>query len=318
MRKKPKIFVAAQDPGGWKAIWPVVQKLKKKFLIKIFLEKLPEKTLIELFKKEKPDLVFTATSLGDSIEKKIIKVARVQKIKTVSLIDFWSSYKLRFGKYLPDYILVIDEIMKKEMAREGFDPQKLVITGSPCFDAFKAAKRKGKFITFFSQPFSELGINSDYNEMQVFEDLVAVLEKLRPGTSLKIKFHPREKKLKKFDKIIKKSILDCSIVKTGAEDLIKKSKLVLGMNSVALFQAAMMGKTVLSYQPNLKGLDPLISNRFGLSTVVYKKKDLAPAFKKMISVRPEKKNLKIIKKYTQNNSTQKVINFITKLLKNGL
>lgn len=350
--KKIKVIFAAQDPGGFNTILPVIKKLKKNsgFLLKIILANqskdmaknqrinyrdgnyLTEKTIARFFKKESPDLIFTATSVGYSLEKKIVKLAKRQKIKTVAIIDIWSNYKLRFSDpgtknltYLPDYILVIDRLMKKEMISQGFDSKKLIITGNPFFDTFPiltSSSRKEKVISFFSQPFSESCKKDknylDYsNEIQVFRDIVRALEKFQLKIPLKIKFHPRDTKLNKLDKIIKGSKLNISIEKKlSAENLIKKSKLIIGINSMVLFQAAMMDKPVLSYQPNLKKPDPLISNRLGLSWAVYKKKNLYPALKKLLSIRGKKQNRELIKRYTQNKSTQKVIDFIINLLKN--
>ena len=350
MKKKIKILFAAQDPGGFNTILPVIKELKKKkkFLSKLILANqsrniakkygvryqngnyLTKDSLAKLIESEHPDLILTATSQGLSIEKKITKIARIQKIRTIAIIDFWSNYGLRFSDpgsknlaYLPDYILVIDKIMKKEMTDQGFDPRKLIVTGSPFFDTFsKSTKQKERenLLVFFSQPFSELFKSGDrnylgYNEIQVFEDLVEVLEKLQLKMPIKIKFHPRVRKLNKFDRIIKNSKLKISIEKKlSAEDLIKKSKLVMGMNSVVLFQTAVMGKGVLSYQPNLKEADPLISNRLGLSAAVYKKKDLYSELKKLLSAKPKKRNPGLIKKYTKNNSTKKVIDFIQSVI----
>lgn len=351
MKRRIKIIFAAQDPGGFNAVLPVIKELKKKknFLLKLILanqaqdiaerekinyqkgNRLTEKKLTKLIQEEHPDLIFTATSQGLSIEKRITKIAKAKKIKTLAIIDFWSNYKLRFSApgtenlaYLPDHILVIDKIMKKEMINQNFEPKRIIITGNPFFDGFPQlikSKNKEEIISFFCQPFSELFKKSDkaylgYNEIQVFEDLVKVFEKLQIKIPIKIKFHPRAKRLNKFDKIIRNSKLNISIEKKlTAEDLIKKSKLVVGMNSMVLFQAAMMGKSVLSYQPNLRKPDPLISNRLGLSMAVYKKKNLYPTLKRLLSGKLPKRNQKIIEKYTQNKSTQKVIDSIESIVK---
>jgi len=349
MKRKHKIIFAAQDPGGFNAIFPVIKDLKKKkFHLKVILageskeiaqrkkinyqdgNSLTDRLLLQLFNKESPDLVFTGTSIGESIEKRITRIARIKKIKTCAIIDFWSNYKLRFSNpktkkldYLPDYFLVIDEMMKEDMIKKGFKAEKIFITGNPFFDTFpepRKHKEKEDLITFFSQPFSELFKKDSkeylgFDEIQVLKDLIKVLERLRPKTSLIVKLHPRDKELNKFDKIVKNSKLNILIKKKEpVEDLIRKSKLVIGMGSAVLFQAVLMGKAVLSYQPNLKKTDYLISNRLGLSRAVYKEKDLCPALKILLTS-PSKGDLKLREKYTQSNSTKEVIKFITNFLK---
>lgn len=351
MKKGTKIIIVAQDMGGFNAVFPVIKELKKrKNPLKILLAGksreraqklkinyqdagcLDDKALSGLLEKERPGLLFTAISIGESIEKRMTKIARMQKIKTCTIADFWTNPRLCFGDlktekldYLPDYFLVIDEIMKKEMIELGFNPGKIFITGSPFFDSFSKlanSKQEEKIISFFCDPFSEIFKKKDrgflgFDEIQVFKDLVGALEKLQIKLPFIVKFHPRAKKLNKFDKIIKNSRLKILIEKKlSAEELIKKSKLVTGMNSVVLFQAAMIGKAVLSYQPNLNRPDPLVSNRLGLSKGVYRKKELYPALKKLLSNKAKKKNFKLMREYTHNKSTQKVMRFITNILKN--
>ncbi len=307
MKRKVKIWFAAFDQGGKEALIPVIEKLKKdkKFVVKTFFKDLPGKL------QEKPDLIFTATGIGKTVDKKMLELAAKEGIKSVSLVDFWSNYKLRFGKVLPDYILVIDPIMKKEMAEADFPRKKLVVVGNPAFDKFRVFGKKGEYVSFFSQPFSELKINPGYDEIEVLKDIVESLEKLGFEGKLKIKLHPRAKCKRKFDGIMKKTSLDCSL--TDSKNLLENSKAVFGMNTAVLFRAALGGKPVLSYQPELKGNDPLISNRLGLSLPVYEKKDLIKAMEKILSGRSARKNKSIFNKYARGNSTLKTVKFIKKI-----
>lgn len=349
-RKKHKIIFTAQDPGGFNAMAPVIKKLEKdsRFDVSVILAKhaciYAEKQNIRYLNADKSsfniseaDLVFTGTSFGDSIEKKIIFTAKEKGIPTISIVDFWTDYTPSFSdpekrnfKYLPDYILAADETMKKEMEAEGFPRNKIFVTGNPSFDFFgkRVNKKTDKnLITFFCQPMSELykKNSKDYknatkfSEVQVFSDIAEVIEKIDPNKRIIIDFHPRAKKFNKFDKIIKKSKLKIEKnIKPYGKNSIENSEIIIGMSTVVLFEAALAGKKVLSYQPGSdKNSDYLASNRLGLSLPVYKKEDLYPAFKKIIFHKQKAKNLKLIKKYTQNNSTKKVINFINIILKNN-
>ncbi|MEK7658934.1 MAG: NTP transferase domain-containing protein [Patescibacteria group bacterium] len=346
--KKHKIIFTAQDPGGFNAIAPVIKSFEKdaRFDVSVILAKhaciYAEKQNIKYLNADKTsfdisgaDLIFTGTSFGDSIEKKIIFEAKEKGIPTISIVDFWTDYTPSFSdpekrnfKYLPDYILAVDEIMKKEMEAEGFPKNKIFITGNPSFDSFdtKLNKKADKnLITFFCQPMSELykKDSKDYknatkfSEVKVFYDIVEAIEKIDLNKKIIIDFHPRAKKLNKFDKIIKKSKLKIEKnIKPYGENSVKNPEIIIGMSTVVLFEAALAGKKVLSYQPGLKKkIDYLASNRLGLSLPVYKKEDLYLALKRLIFQKSKAKNLKLIKKYTQNNSTQKVINFINDILK---
>ncbi len=347
-RKRYKIIFTAQDPGGFNAITPVIKKLRrdKRFNVSVVLAKhaclFAEKQKIRYLDADKTpfditgaDLILTGTSFGDSIEKRIIAMAKAKNIPTISIIDFWTDYAPSFSdsetgnfKYLPDYILAVDEIMKKEMVLNGFPPEKIFITGNPSFDSFSRIiqpKTNKDLIAFFPQPFSEILKNNSkdykdyikFDEVQILEDIVKVLEKIDLNKRIVINIHPRAKKLDKFDKVIENTKLKIKKEKKlYNKNLIEKSEIVIGVNSVVLFQAAMRGKKVLSYQPGIKSSDLLISNRLGLSVPVYKKKDLYRTFKKMLSQKVRKNNSKPVKKYTENKSTQKVIDFIINTLKN--
>ena len=69
---------------------------------------------------------------------------------------------------------------------------------NPFFDTFPGLSRsekKEKIISFFSNPISEVykkdaKDHPGYDEIQVFRDLVEVLEKLKIRTSIKVRFHP--------------------------------------------------------------------------------------------------------------------------------
>jgi len=347
MKKKHKIIFTAQDPGGFNAIVPVIKKLEKdaRFSISVILAKhaclLAEEQNIKYSDADKKsfdvsgaDLIFTGISFADSIEKKIIFLAKAENIPTISIVDFWTDYAPSFSdpetknlKYLPDYILVIDEIMKKQIIAEGLPKDKIFITGNPSFDFFvkKANQKTDKnLITFFCQPLSELykknsqdyKNSTNFNEVQVFEDIVKALEKIDLNKKIIIDFHPRAKKFDKFDKIIKNSRLKIEKnIKSYNKNSIEKPEIIIGMSTVVLFEAALAGKKVLSYQPGLKGEDPLLSNRLGLSVPVYKKSELKEALVKLILDKSIKSSPKIVEKYTKNNSTKKVIDFMIGVLK---
>jgi len=345
---KNKIIFAAQNPGGFNALWPVIKKISRQAKLQVVLaaeakeiarnkkiafvdaDTKNDKELKEIIVNFKPRAVLAGTSQGLSIDKKIIVWARQKKIPTISIIDFWSNYKMRFSSpgtddliYLPDAICVADEYMKKQMVKEGFEARRLFITGNPFFDTFgNYANKKGRYIIFAEQPFSELFVKSgkmdkasNFNEVKIFSDFVEVLEKQKTKYPVLIALHPRCKNINKFDKIIAASSLKISVFEGDTKNLWKKASLILGINSMVLFQSALEGKKVLSYQPGIKkGQDPLVSNRLGLSQAAYGYLDLERKIKQILDQIKSAGNYeKIRQKYVNNNSTQKVIEVIRKL-----
>lgn len=319
-----EIIFAAKDPGGFNALLPIIKKIGGK----VFLDgesrnlalqnkleftdgsRLTQKQVEKIISIFKPKIIVTGTSLGiNSLDKKFIRASKKYKIPVVAILDFWVNYIERFEKAIPDKILVMDEIAKEEMIVLGIPKNKIIATGNPLFDSFKKPKKKGQLIVFFSQPFSEYGYRLGLNESKIFGEITKALEELKIKLPIKIKLHPREKKQNKFNKIIEKSNLDIKISNEPVEKLIKQARLVIGMNSMTLFQSCMVGKKVLSYQPHLNEPDPLITNRLGLSEAVYFKKDLKRAIRKILTF----KQRKTAKYKLPKNVTTRIINILHRL-----
>lgn len=333
MKKDFKIIFVAQDAGGFNTILPVIKRMKKdkRFNVVVWVagksSDLAKKNNIKslknpigiklLLEKENPDLIFTATSCGLSLEKKIIKAS---KVPTISIVDFWSNYSVRFGfkkQYVSDYILVIDQIMKKELIDFGIEKNKIFITGNPCFDYLYLVKEENNnLVCFFSQPFSELDktVNPcNFNEVKIFRDIIRVLERIPIPFKVIIKIHPKGENIGKFSEIIKNSKLSIKIEKNlSTEELIKKSSIIIGINSMALFISSLMGRKTISFQPGLKGKDFLLSNKLGLSVLARNEKELQIA---LTDKEPFVLKKDIIERYARNNATEKVIEFICQILK---
>ena len=326
MKRKSKIIFVAEDRGGLDALLPVINKIKgfDNFSVKIvlaggaaeFADKNKIKHSENIDFKIKSDLILLGTSGSDlSVDKRIIQIARESNILTISFVDSWSNYHLRFGKkgqFLPDYILVIDERMKKELETyltKIKKSAKVVITGSPRFDKI-VHSNSGDSVIFYSQPLKGY-------ELKVFKDVVDSLERFRCFRKVILKLHPNEKNVNKFLKIIGESKLDIKIEKNlTVEQLNKRASLVIGIDSMALFIACLMGKKTISYQPGRNEKeDFLASNKYGLSVPAYTKEKLFSILRNIYKKAPVKKEL--IEKYTKNGSTDKVVNLVKKLLKNN-
>jgi hypothetical protein len=352
-----KIVFAAHDAGGMDAILPIFKKFKRNKKIQLLnlfsgpalkisqrekivsedAEKYKMEEIEKMVSVFQPDLIFTGTSSGIHIEKILLRIARKLGFKILAIMDFWINYNLQFSFNptgillpidLPDYILVMDDLAKKEMISEGFPAEKLIITGNPHFDDFKKFRSPAgvkEKIIFIDQHFSELvkcGIHEDlgYNELDAFSGAVSVLEEIGWKGDLIIKFHPGSQSQSRYDEIIKKSFL--AIKKAPLEEslhsLFNKSNFVFGMTSILLFEAALGGKPVLSYQPGLKRkLDPLVTNRLGISHFAYSYPELQSKIAKLLELRqPTDIHQRFIDSYTKSKATERVIRFILSLIKN--
>lgn len=321
------------DPGGANALAPVVRDLSQKaiFYLKNYtyaqgssifqkqnLSTTPLSCDVHLetahsaLEETKPDLLLTATSHNtQNWEKKFILSARNLGIPSVSILDFWSNYSLRFSdergalSCLPDAIIIMDEQAKSEMIAEGFPEDRLLVMGQPAFDSLPRSKSaftenkklelrhdlgvssNEKLVVFVSQPLRQV-LNGKttlgFDEHEVLRDLIFALEPLSEQSpiSLLIRPHPREE-VSDYDKYHSDRI-PIQVSNDGeSHSLYLSADLVVGMNSVALVEACHLDCHVLSYQPGLVARDSLPTNRSGLSHAVYAKENLLPKLASLLS-----------------------------------
>lgn len=291
-----KIMFFAHDPGGANAISPLIEPLKMEHEVYVFakgpaLNKLKNATELEesSISKIMPDFLITGTSANDKTEKLLWKEAKALNIKSMAILDHWVNYGIRFSNYglneiekfdkkcdfLPDFIIVMDEFAKHEMIKDGVPQDIIYPLGNPHFENLIAQSKNIKdvrsrfandefLITFASEPYME-----DYgkgNEKIVLEDLIEITK----GKNIKIivKLHPKED----FSKYIgyKNVILDKA---TSPIEIIMASDLTLSMTSMFLIEAMILGKNILSYQPEEINPDKFILTRNQMLPFINNKED---------------------------------------------
>jgi hypothetical protein len=266
-------------------------------------------------------------------------------IPTMSFVDSWVNYWQRFtsnttGKtkfdLCPDYVAVIDDLMYQRMVENGCDEKRLVILGNPAFDNlnnyrdyeyFTDDKKQNNgqhnnYILYISQLLSDIYDRNvkkifGYTENEVFELIINVLEELgiknRKVYNLIYKPHPREN-LSEVEDHINFLSLNIKNVKikfsklTSSCDLIKNSKLVTGMTSTLLYESMLMGRPVLSIQPNRRSGSDLTDGHSGIN-MVSNPRELLPEMENMIKGKSQKNQ-----EIKHSNSTEKFISFIASKL----
>jgi hypothetical protein len=336
---KKKVVAVCQDPGAACAIAPVIVSMREsdkydllvvgyKYSREVYKSRgieystfcelgvggIGNKQLSGFLEKQKPDLLLLGTSLfGDFLEKQLTILAREKEIRTLAVLDYWSNYWQRFSdpdgenklKYVPDFIAIMDDFAKKEMINEGFDADKLVVTGQPYFDDIKDECGKfteldrnnflenlgvdagGTFIVFASQPIEKyrggnperedfLGFTEKTSRDALIDALNDIKNKSGAKFSLFIKLHPKED-LGGYN--ISKKCDFPVFVNQDADPrrLIFSADIVTGITSVFMIEAMFAGRPVISIQPNLSKRDFLFTNHLGLTRGVYRPEDLEPA-----------------------------------------
>lgn len=341
------IFAISGDPGGARALAPVINRLRKsgrshvkamayREAISVWTEyglkfdKIETftnfETLSEIFLETHPKMLLSSTSVnGFDFERKLTQTARNAGIPSLAVLDFWTNYRLRFidekGELnlLPDKIAVMDKRAVSEMVADGFDKDKLFVTGQPALDdimvwsekfapAHKEALRAALglsasdcMVLFVSEPVAQFnGADKNnpaylgFTEYTVVDLLVHVLEDIRTQALkpvLVVKPHPRES-CDAFSDLKSNAIKIIVNREIPSRELVLASDLVVGMSSMLLVESCYLGYPTLRIQPGLIGPDALPSDLAGNCFSIYKASEAKSAIEKMLlpEYRPEVQN----------------------------
>jgi hypothetical protein len=252
-------------------------------------------------------VVLAATSCNaDNHEQAFVRAAAVRQIPSVAVLDFWSNYACRFtdgdGRLcLPDLIAVMDDRAQRELCAIGVPVERVRITGQPAFDTLLASAHDAVsaspalrarlggadalLVTFASQPLRAMYARAHadprflgYDEQEVLAaciDAVTTVD-LPEGMSVRliIKCHPAENRAD-FEQHASPRVQIASH-DIDARELAVASDLVVGMNSMFLVEACLLGCPVVSLQPGLAQRDVLPTNAWGVSEAVYSGADIGP------------------------------------------
>ncbi len=314
------IAFVAHDPGSCDVLYPVYERLRDRA---VFLTVGPSADKHPEFFAEDWESVLrcladggTLTGVvmgrdwGTDIDARLIAWAHARHVKTVVLLDYWSNYASPFCNKgtacWPDAYLVMDELAKQEAVAEGVPMEILRIVGQPGLDKFCAQAgprcHADRDVLFLSQPLSMLyGNRLGYTEQSVLADVVKACGEL--GRKLDVKFHPKD------EQSFRQQYQDIS-VDGDVDELMRHYRLVVGMSTMALLHAALMGVPIVSYQPNLTGKDGCITNRLGLSRCLKSYKELLDVLGAAVVWQPVTVNETEMLLWMDGKSTQRAVNTV--------
>lgn len=245
-----------------------------------------------LFDAAPPGGLVVGTTGGASLERTLTKAANVQGVPCVAVLDEWYNYALRFREadgtwILPDRIAAMNQMAIDEAVQEGIPSEKLFSSGSVWLSALAARgrmaaipgrpKRSGLQVTFISENFTseaEEIPGMPYDEVGVLRDVIREIDKLDRDVRLINKVHP--------------SMHDCTEEVSGTIrvkvethgkgsllEFMEQSDLCIGMKSMGLLEACMLGIPAVSYQPGMKIGDNIgTAVRLGVCPMVIDRKEL--------------------------------------------
>ena len=378
---KKKILATSWHPGGMNAIVPVIKRLNKEKKVELLtighqysegildsqgidykkitdygLNDVSTHSMEELLRKELPKLVLTGTSAQnednrDVIEQTITLAAKRIGIKSLAVLDFWGNYSLRFNdiytgehfKFLPDKIAIMDKYAEKDMLNEGFDKDKLVITGNPHFDNLES-KARNFTETEKKDIRKKIGLNVnvllfyagnvwkkkkkdfgywDLDNIQLVEEVLNDLaQQGKKSSGMVVKLHPRvpTEDLKEITQYIDEHSKEKMVLvkNIGPQELVLASDLTLTPYSTVGIEAVYMGKPCISIQPGLREEDYLaILTKNKLIHAGYTKEDCKKLVEKVI-IDDDYREKELIEKAssfrTDGKATERVTNLVYEML----
>lgn len=166
----PRIVALSGDPGGARAVAPVIAALEHEAGIDVLplayrearaewahqgvrYREIPETLTADeaaaLLRQSGAALLLTGTSVNEvSLEKRFVAAARSMHVPSLAILDFWSNYAARFADEhgaltaLPDRIAVMDEQARTEMIADGIPAHLIVSTGQPAFDGLESRHQR--------------------------------------------------------------------------------------------------------------------------------------------------------------------------------
>ena len=214
------------------------------------------------------DVVVTGTGFS-ACEQDMWMRARAAGLPSLAVVDAWTSLARRFetedGHVQPDAVGVLDFEMADELNAMAWWRGKTHVVGQPHLqiqtaeiNRARAARRMNSpLVVFFSEPVREdYGDTRGFDQFEVFERLMA-LDKQGANPEIVVKPHPRED-TSEWGHVVKGR---AQLSSASAADLLVACDGVVGMTTMVLIEAHLIGLPVLSLQPGRIGIaNPLLED----------------------------------------------------------
>ncbi len=236
----------------------------------------------------RPSALVTGTSMGVQLEAILWRLAEADAVPTLAWLDQWTNLECRFQAGRPGWVAAIDTEQRGDLMALGFKADRVLIAGQP-YLSFLGAPAESKFedkplpstvraLLYVSEPYSRdyaLGLQDSigFDEFDVFdviyETATQALEISRDlRIDLAIKLHPYEGAdpyCRRLTELSRQPRLNLRLIggdKSGQE-AVGSSDIVVGVSSILLLEAMLLGKPTLSLRPGLIGPDPFAPSRYG-------------------------------------------------------
>ena len=245
---------------------PCYTLIKAKKLEHFWCEITPKKSDIEtklaLFQ---PSIILYGTGWQNHLEYHFLAYAKAHKLLSIAFLDHWTNYRERFGypeknweNTLPSFIVAHDQTSFDKAQAFGL-PNVIAIKNYALHVQLKEAQNvlatlpETDTLLFLSEPTAKVATRSfgdaygwGFTEKEVFEDILTCKEKFGCKNIL-IRLHPSDTP-ECYQAIDPNAVFSHA---TLLED-IARAKVIIGIDTIALYTAYLLGKYVLSYIPSTK------------------------------------------------------------------
>ena len=313
----------------------------------------PSTTAEAILASASPRLLIVGTSENpDTLGLALVAEARSAGIESVGVVDALQIADYRFrGRtgdalaYVPDWLLLPDRWTREAYVELGYPPERAVVCGHPHFDYVRkiaeGLAREGRstvrcrllpgvpceqsVIVFVSEISTGLDPQefrrsaeytlegwgtSDGRTKIVLEEFLDAIRLVKPQPYLVLRLHPKNT-LEEFTAYLDKF----DLVSEGGSplELMYVADLVVGMTSVLLMEAVVMGKRTLSIVPRAIERKWLPSTHMGLTSCVNSREELRSAITSILRERSKILPVKANEAFVI-GALSRVVEFIERLL----
>lgn len=206
-----------------------------------------------------PTIILYGTGWQNHLEYHFLDYAKEHKLPSLAFLDHWTNYRERFGypelnweKNLPDFVVAHDKTSEDKAKALGL-PNVIAIKNYALLAQLKAFKdtKPSDTLLFLSEPTAKVALASfgnayfwGFTEKEVFEDILTC-KALFECKKIVIRLHPSDS-METYQAI--ESTVEFSKA-TLLED-IANAKIIIGIDTIALYTAYLLGKKVISYIPS--------------------------------------------------------------------
>lgn len=215
-----------------------------------------ELNLISVPKKMISHIIVGSTLESETIDFKLLEWGRINKIKTILIIDHWTNFEERISllneSNFPSELWVNDVFCKNKLVKLNVDDKIIFPVGNPILERLESlsvsVNTKKNSILFISESMNDSKF--DLKKIYGFDEydvLKSIIKHLPKTSDLFIKLHPAES-IDKYNSYCNN--YGVKIIKNKNLESLSIHKTIIGMNSFLLVELALIGNNVYTYRPN--------------------------------------------------------------------